>query len=251
MLFVRRMKRTTLIYPVAHCALFLSIALIADTGIGAQSTTQPAPPQASAQPVSQAGTSLQPIQLDDNEILHHLNQVISWYRHSTMGVRDVGLPSDAIYQDNAKALGAQAVQLGFRSARAESAVIMAQKGDGTNQGGSESTQQLEQLKQRTTSQIDQLQAKIEAVSAKIPKTPASKRTGLISQRDALKSELELQKSLLDAIEKMATFVENNGEAGRGLQGDINRLAQSIPEVLGQASADKTGATQNKQTRMKK
>jgi small-conductance mechanosensitive channel len=162
-----------------------------------------------------------------------------------MEIRDVGLPSDAIYQDSAKALGAQAAQLAFQSAKAESALILAQKGEGPNQGASESTQKLEQLQQKTTSQIDQLQAQIEALNAKIPKTPSSKRTSLISQRDALKSELELQKSLLDAIEKMATFVENNGEAGRGLQGDINRLAQSIPEVLGHTNVEKTNATQDK------
>lgn len=162
-----------------------------------------------------------------------------------MGVRDVGLPSDAIYQDNAKVLGAQAVQLAFQSAKGESALIMAQNGDAPSQGASESTQRLEQLKQRTTAQIDQLQAQIEALNAKIPKAPASKRTSLISQRDALKSGLELQKSLLGAIEKMATFVENNGEAGRGLEGDINRLSQSIPEVLGHTTSDKTGATQDK------
>jgi small-conductance mechanosensitive channel len=167
------------------------------------------------------------------------------YRHSTMEIRDVGLPSDAIYQDSAKALGAQAAQLAFQSAKAESALILPQKGDGPNQSASESTQKLEQLRQKTTSQIDQLQAEIEALNAKIPKTPPSKRTSLISQRDALKSELELQKSLLDAIEKMATFVENNGEAGRGLQGDINRLAQSIPEVLGHTNVEKTNATQDK------
>jgi small-conductance mechanosensitive channel len=162
-----------------------------------------------------------------------------------MGIRDVGLPSDAIYQDGAKSLGAQAVQLAFQSAKAESALIIAQKGDGPNQGASENTQKLEQLKQRTTAQIDQLKAQIEKLTGKIPSTPASKRTTLISQRDALSSGLELQKSLLDAIEKMATFVESNGETGRGLQGDINRLAQSIPEVLGHTNVDKTGATQDK------
>jgi len=239
------MKQTRLIHQIAQCALCLLIALALATNTTSQRANQPAPPQAPAQPASQSGASLPPIQLDGDEVLHHLNQVISWYRHSTMEIRDVGLPSDAIYQDNAKALGAQAVQLAFQSARAESALILAQKGDGTNQGGSESTQKLEQLKQTTTSQIDQWQAQIEALNAKIPKTPASKRTSLISQRDALKSELELQKSRLDAIEKMATFVENNGEAGRGLQGDINRLAQSIPEVLGHTNVEKTNATQDK------
>ena len=239
------MKQTRLIHHIAQCALCVLIALALATNTTSQRASQPAPPQAPAQPASQSGASLPPIQLDGDEVLHHLNQVISLYRHSTMEIRGVGLPSDAIYQDSAKALGAQAAQLAFQSAKGESALILAQKGDRQNQGASESTQKLEQLQQKTTSQIDQLQAQIEALNAKIPKTPPSKRTSLISQRDALKSEIELQKSLLDAIEKMATFVENNGEAGRGLQGDINRLAQSIPEVLGHTNVEKNNSTQDK------
>ena len=55
---------------------------------------------------------------------------------------------------------------------------------------------------------------------------------MISQRDALQGELELQKALLDAIQKMMSFVETNGEAVSGLEGGINQLAKSIPEVLG-------------------
>src|SRR5215467_11503865 len=61
-------------------------------------------------------SSLPPLQLDGNAALHHLNQVINWYRHCTSGVQDVGLPSDAIYQDNAKNLASQVVQLAFQSA---------------------------------------------------------------------------------------------------------------------------------------
>lgn len=241
------MKRTTLISRTAHCAFFLSLSIVTATGGRAQKAKQPAAQQAPAQNASQPSANLPPIQLEGNEVLHHLNQVIGWYRHSTTGVRDVGLPSDAIYQDSAKALGAQAVQLAFESAKAESALIAGQKNDGDNQGSSENTQQqrLEQLKAKTTAQIDQLQSQIEALNAKIAKALGSKRTSLISQRDALKSELELQKSLLDTIQKMATFVENNGEAGHGLEGDINRLAQSIREVLGHPTTDKAGTTQNK------
>jgi small-conductance mechanosensitive channel len=165
----------------------------------------------------------------------------------TAGIRDVGLPSDAIYLDNAGALSAQAVQLAFQSAKAESAVIMGEKSGGATQAAPENTQQqrLEQFKAKTTSQINQLQSQIQALDAKIPKTPASKRADLISQRDALQSELELQKSLLDTTQKMVAFVESNGEGTRGLEGDINRLAQTIPEVIAPSTTDKTGTTQNK------
>jgi small-conductance mechanosensitive channel len=52
--------------------------------------------------------------------------------------------------------------------------------------------------------------------------------------------LELQKALLDAIRKMAAFVESNGEISGGLAGGINQLARSIPDVLG------TGTSTEKQ-----
>jgi hypothetical protein len=60
---------------------------------------------------------LPPIQFDSSAVLHHLNQVISWYRHSTTGVQSVGIPSDTIYQDNTRNLAAQAVKLAFQSVK--------------------------------------------------------------------------------------------------------------------------------------
>jgi hypothetical protein len=181
---------------------------------------------------------LPPIQLDGGAALHHLNQVINWYRHSTTGIQSVGQPSDAIYQDSTQSLGAQVVRLAFQSAKAESALItVQQKTSGTNQVSGESTQRqnLVQMQAKTSSQINQLQSQIESVNAQIAKAPAARRDNLVSQRDALQGQLELQKALLDAVEKMAAFVATNGETAGGLEGGINQLARSIPEVLGSTS----------------
>lgn len=226
-------------------ASFLIVIAAMQTGssadLGAQDTNRTKQLAVPAQPAIQAST-LPPLQLNSNEVLHHLNQVINWYRHMATGVRDVGLPSDAIYQDNAKALGVQAVQLAFQSAKAESVIMTGQPGGNPNQGGGqENTQQqrIEQLRAKTVAHIDQLQKQTEEVSAKIPRTSASKRATLISQRDALSAQLELQKSLLDAVQKMSAFIESNGEAVHGLEGDINRLGQSVPEVLGHTGPDKS------------
>jgi small-conductance mechanosensitive channel len=210
---------------------------------GAQATNSPPSPQSAAPAGAANGpaVSLPSVQLDGNAALHHLNEVISWYRHSTTGIREVGLPSDAIYEDNAKNLGAQVVQLAFQSAKAESVVIAAQQKSSAGNPSAETAQQqtLDQMKVKTSAEIDQLQSQIDSVSAQLAKSPARQRESLISQRDALQSELELQKSLLDTVQKMATFVDTNGELGHGLEGDINRLAQSIPEVLGTANGQKT------------
>lgn len=199
----------------------------------AQTPNQPKPSQVPEQKTSQPSSALPPLQLDANAVLHHLNQVISWYRHVTTGIRDVGLPSDAIYQDNTKSLGAQVVKLAFDSAKAETALITAQQKSNAAQPAANTQQQtLDQMKAKTSSQIDQLQAHIDAISKQLSTARAAKRETLVSQRDALESELSLQKALLDAIQKMSSFVETNDESSHGLEGDINRLAQSVPEVLG-------------------
>jgi hypothetical protein len=74
--------------------------------------------QAQAQAQAQA-------QIDRDAILHHLNSVITWYRDATTKIKPVGLPSDAIYQDNARNLASEAVRLAFQSARAEASVMSA------------------------------------------------------------------------------------------------------------------------------
>ena len=223
----------------------LTVASVALSLIGgvvslAQNSTTPQPLKTPGQQSPQPSpNNLPPMQLDGAAVLHHLNKVISWYRHSTTGVQSVGLSSDAIYQDNVQSLEAEVVRLAFQSAKAEAELIRAQqKTSGVPQPSGETTEQqkLAQMQAKTSSQIDQLQSQIENLNAQIAKTPAARRGNLISQRDAFQGELELQKALLDAIQKMATFVETNGEIAGGLEGSINQLARSIPEVLGSSTS---------------
>ena len=217
--------------------------LICTLVLCAQPLNPPQPPQTSLAPNSQtASSTLPPIQIDQAAILSHLNQIISWYRHSTTSVQSVGQPSDAIYQDNAKTLGSQAVRLAFQSAKAEPALLAAQqKSNGIIQSSPETTQEqnLMQMEAKTSSQIDQLQSQVEDLNSQIAKT-AARRGDRVLQRDSIQSQLELQKALLDAIRKMAAFVESNGEISGGLAGGINQLARSIPDVLG------TGTSAEKQ-----
>ena len=222
------------------------LSLTGGVGLWGQDSKPSQPPEALAQQASQPSPNpLPPIQLDGSATLHHLNQIINWYRHSATGL-SIGQPSDAIYQDNAQSLGAQAVRLAFQSAKAASSLIVAQqKVNGANQPSSETTQQqnLAQMQAKTSAQIDQLQSQIENVSAQIAKAQPARRNNLISQRDALQGQLELQKAVLDAVQKMAAFVETNGEIAGGLEGGINQLARSVPEVLGlPASPPKAVAT---------
>lgn len=225
------------------------------TGIALLSAQNPKPSDpvpASAAPSSTTGSpaaapnTLPPIHPDGPAALHHLTEVISWYRHSTTGIQSAGLPTDAIYQDNAQSLGVQIVRLAFQAAKAETAIVAAeQKAGNANPASGETTQQqsLTQLQAKTSSQIDQLQSQVDTLKTEISKAPSARRASLVSQRDAVESELELQKALLDAIQKMAAFVETNSEVAGGLEGGINQLARSIPEVLGPSpSPQKSAAT---------
>ncbi len=169
--------------------------------------------------------------MDSDAALHHLNQVISWYRRATTGIQAVGLPSDTIYQDNTRNLGAQVVRLAFQSAKTEAALIKSQQGSIQTSHESSQEQALERMQAKTSSQIDQLQSQIAKLNGEIPRARPAQRTGLTSQRDAVQSELDLQKALLDSIHKMSSFVESNEEVASGLEGGINQLARSIPEVL--------------------
>jgi len=234
---VRRHAASDLNPFIVSIVLLVGLGL---TGTGpAQNSKAPETTPQSAQN-SEVSGKLPPLQLDGDAALHHLNQVINWYRHATTNARSVGLASDAIYQDNAKSVGAQVVKLAFESAKAESGIIASQqkKTVSSQAGSSSQAQRLVQLQEQTATQIQQLQEQIDKIEVELKRTPASKRLALTSQRDALQGQLELQKSLLDAVQKMSAFVVSNGEIAGGIEGDIDRLAKSIPEVLGTENGQK-------------
>jgi small-conductance mechanosensitive channel len=184
-------------HPFIRCKLGTRIALICALAIGASAASGQGPVQ-NAQGLDRAA------------VLNHLNAALSWYRDATNRVQTPGLPSDVVYQDTAQNLAMQALRLAFQSANAEAALIdSANKStaaaDNANQPGSPGKQ--------------------------IAGSAASKRQALLSQRDALQGELDLNKAMQDSIEKIASFAESSETASQGLAGTVNTLARSVPEVL--------------------
>jgi Mechanosensitive ion channel len=181
-------------------------------------------------------------QFDRDAILNHLNTVITWYRDCTNKVQPVGLPSDAIYQNNARSVAAEAVRLAFQSARAEAALISSpDQGKATNPNTASGGNQpdLTQMQARIAAEIDDLQSKLDALNKQIAAASPNKRVSLIAERDKLEGALTLDKAVQDAIQKMATFVETNNDASsEGLLGSINQLARSVPEMWGNTSSQK-------------
>jgi small-conductance mechanosensitive channel len=185
-------------------------------------------------------------QLDRNAVLGHLNAAINWYRNASGKVQTVGVPSDMLYQDNAQDLAAQAVRLAFESAKAEAQLITA-AGSGTDQA-SETTEtptqeeKLEQFATQVKTRIDQDGVQIAALNKQIDAASGKRKEALTDQLEKVQGDLELNKAMQDAVQRMTTFMVNTNESStKGLQGNINDLARSIPEVLGTASAQKAAA----------
>lgn len=177
-------------------------------------------------------------QIDTNATLRHLDGVITWYRTATGKVQEAGQPSDAIYQENARTLAAQTVRFAFQAASAEADLVAARQKANSKTGaaapGANSQQQgIAQTLDKVNGQIDQLQSEIAALNRQIPAARASRRKAMVSQRDNLQGELDLNNAMRDAIQKMSSFLQTSSEnTNEGLQGSINQLKRSLPEIFG-------------------
>jgi small-conductance mechanosensitive channel len=185
--------------------------------------------------------------VDRDGILGHLNAIISWYRDSNSKVQSVGLPSDAIYQDTAQNLAQQAVRLAFQSAQA--AAVLKNASDQASptatpdaSGTSSQQQNLAQTLATLKARIDQNQVQLDTLNEQIETASRGNRQTLTAQRDSLQAEISLDQATQDAVQKLATFVESSEESGvGGFAGSINDLARTVPEVLGDANAQKAAA----------
>lgn len=177
-------------------------------------------------------------------ILSHLNAVITWYRDADNKVQTAGLPSDTLYEESTRQLAADAVRLAFQAARAEAAVITANENGGKAGAGSTPAQQqnFTQMAARVAAEISDTQARLDAVNKQLASTPRSKRAELLAQRDKLQGKLSLDKTVQDAVQKMAAFAEGAPDTvTEGLEGSINQLARSVPEVFANKQATPTPA----------
>jgi small-conductance mechanosensitive channel len=183
--------------------------------------------------------------LNRDAILGHLNAVITWYRDATNKVQAAGLPSDAIYEDSTRNLATQVVRLAFQWARAEAAVIGAtEKSLNANQAPTPPAQQqdLTQIAARISAEIDNTQSRLDDLNKQLTSAPRSKRNALLAERERLQGELALDKAVQDAVQKMAAFAEGATDTvSEGLEGSINQLARSVPEVFATKAVPQTPA----------
>ena len=190
-----------------------------------------------------------PNNLDRAAVLNHLNAVISWYRNASSADQVPGLPSDVVYQDTAQNLSVQALRLAFDSARAEAEIIGTGPANPTGPANGQppaggQPQSYAQMQSRVAATVADLQSQLDAANKQIEEANTANRQNLIAQRDALQGQLDLEKSMQDAIQKMVGFVETSEASNQGLAGTINTLARSVPEALGNGNSKTPAAVKS-------
>src|ERR1700734_3139852 len=168
--------------------------------------------------------------LSGDAILDHLNIVIDWYRHAMTRVQTVGLPSDAMYQFNAQSMAAEVAKLAFQSAQAEAALIPAAtppSGGNTNS----SQPNLAKLQSDVSARISVLEAQISTLTQQISVARKAQLQDLTAQKERAQGELDLNKAMQQTFAQMSQFMSTNGTSGAGgLEGSINELQRSVPEL---------------------
>jgi small-conductance mechanosensitive channel len=170
--------------------------------------------------------------LNAPDVLAHLNALINWYRDATTKPRGIGLPSDTLFLQNIQSLAAEAVRLGFQSARAEAGLLNVNPGPPQPTETTGEQHQLSQVQATVAARVSANQAQIEKLNKQIAAASGAKKKSLTDQRDKLQGEVDLDHTLQDAIQKMAAFVESSESSNQGLTGSVNRLQRSLPEVFG-------------------
>jgi small-conductance mechanosensitive channel len=178
----------------------------------------------------------QPSTQGNTAVLHHLNQAISWYRHLAALDATAGEPSDTWYLENARSSAAQALQLAFQSATAEAALLAAENKNNQSAASPENAQPsqaqaIANALNQVNDRIRQQQTQLQDLESQLANSHGKQRQQLLAQRDILQGQLDLQKAMQDALQKVSTVSTSPEGSQSELAGQINQLKQSVPEVF--------------------
>lgn len=201
----------------------------AATALRLKGLPQPLPAQLT-QGIDVAGRS--------KDILHHLSEVIGYYRMAVTPIQKAGRPSDTLYAQQTETTATQIAQLAFQSARDEAALLaripseqqgQAVQGQAGAQPAEADEQRLRNAQQLVSQRIENLQNQQDALEKQIATAPRSKRAQLGDQLDDVRGQLELANAESEALTKV--FGLSATRTNTGLESDIDKLQHSIPEVI--------------------
>lgn len=171
-------------------------------------------------------------------LLNHLNAAIHWYRLSDAGSQWLSQPSDEYFCSTQRNLSNQVLQKAFASARGELPLVppAAQKAPAAM---TVEQQRIARLTADRSGHLQRLHDDIDALDARIRAAGGpEERAALAARKDALQSEISFYEALQRSLQTVGGMLTSPGEQGGAatLAGEIEALAQSVPEALGGAAA---------------
>lgn len=165
------------------------------------------------------------------EILHHLSQVIAYYRMTATPIQKTGQPSDVLYAEQAQAAATQIAQLAFQSARDEAGLLAriptASAAEGQPANAEE--QRLRNRQMQVSQRIVQLQNQQASLENQLAAAHPRQRDQLRGQLDDIRGQLELLNAESQALTKV--FGLSATRSNTSLESDIDKLQSSVPEVI--------------------
>ena len=180
---------------------------------------------------SQNGPSTNP---DSAEVIHFLDQTISWYHQLSIQQQIATEPNDLMVVYDNRQIADQVVRLSFDFARAETESIAKRGSSSPTEDESADTSQyqaLRQLQANLDKQAQDTQAELETNRQKLATTTGTKHQELQSRIAELQGEIGLVGARRDAVHSMVEFVSGtstNGLGATGLKAQVEALAGSAP-----------------------
>ena len=180
-----------------------------------------------------ADAQASPSQLVGKQILDYLNQTIDWYRD--LAVEETGTtdPADLLFVNDDRQMASQIVRQSFDFARTAAQQVAAQTPPAATQSPSNSRlQNLLQIAAKTDQMVKDTQAEIEQLQNKLQTVTARERPKLEATLDELKSELALAQPRSEALHNILQFasIGSAGASGGNLLAQVQELQRSVPEA---------------------
>jgi len=180
-----------------------------------------------------ADAQASPSQLAGKQILDYLNQTIDWYRD--LAVEETGTtdPADLLFVNDDRQMASQIVRQSFDFARTAAQQVAAQTPPTATQSPSNSRlQNLLQIAAKTDQMVKDTQAEIEQLQNKLQTVTARERPKLEATLDELKSELALAQARSEALHNILQFasIGSAGASGGNLLAQVQELQRSVPEA---------------------
>ncbi len=160
----------------------------------------------------------------------HLSEVIRYFRMAVSPVQKVGEPSDVLYAQQMQGEAVRIGQLAFQAARGQAsffARIPSAKGVIAGQESAEAGKVNDRLR-AVAAKISDFEAQDTTLEQQIRTAKPARRGALKDQKGDVEGQLKLYTAILSALQKVVT--SSTGGAA-GLQGEINQLQHSAPELV--------------------